>query len=40
MKAPSRRRASPPRRRNGDARLGPLDDFIGFNLRLAQDASF
>lgn len=25
---------------NGDARLGPLEDFIGFNLRLAQDASF
>jgi DNA-binding MarR family transcriptional regulator len=25
---------------NGDAGLGPLDGFIGFHLRLAQDASF
>jgi len=26
--------------RSDDARLGPLDDFIGFHLRLAQEASF
>lgn len=26
--------------KNGAIRLGPLEDFIGFNLRLAQDASF
>ena len=26
--------------RNGEARLGVLDQFIGFHLRLAQDASF
>jgi DNA-binding MarR family transcriptional regulator len=25
---------------NGEIRLGPLENFIGFNLRLAQDASF
>jgi DNA-binding MarR family transcriptional regulator len=25
---------------NGETRLGPLDDFIGFHLRLAQHASF
>ncbi len=26
--------------RGDEARLGPLDDFIGFHLRLAQEASF
>ncbi|PTM61004.1 MarR family winged helix-turn-helix transcriptional regulator [Phreatobacter oligotrophus] len=26
--------------RSDEARLGPLDDFIGFHLRLAQEASF
>lgn len=30
--------ALPPR--NGDVRLGVLDQFIGFHLRVAQDASF
>ena len=25
---------------DGEIRLGPLENFIGFNLRLAQDASF
>ena len=39
-------RATPPRKkpaaagRNGEARLGPLVNLIGFHLRLAQDASF
>ena len=39
-------REMPPRRkpaaagRNGDVRLGPLDNLVGFHLRLAQDASF
>ena len=39
-------RETPPRRkpaaagRNGDVRLGPLDNLVGFHLRLAQDASF
>jgi DNA-binding MarR family transcriptional regulator len=28
------------RRRNAEVRLGPLRAFIGFHLRLAQDASF
>lgn len=31
--------AAPPER-DGEIRLGPLKNFIGFNLRLAQDASF
>ena len=26
--------------KSGDARLGPLDNLVGFHLRLAQDASF
>ena len=26
--------------RDGETRIGPLDNFIGFHLRLAQDASF
>jgi DNA-binding MarR family transcriptional regulator len=30
----------PPADTNGNVRLGPLGDFIGFHLRLAQDASF
>jgi DNA-binding MarR family transcriptional regulator len=41
--APQRkRRAKPPAPQafNGDARLGELSDFIGFHLRIAQDASF
>ena len=29
-----------PAEQDGKIRLGPLDNFIGFNLRLAQDASF
>ncbi|WP_417680349.1 MarR family winged helix-turn-helix transcriptional regulator [Roseibium sp.] len=29
-----------PSERDGKIRLGPLENFIGFNLRLAQDASF
>jgi len=33
-------RASPRPERNGDVRLGALADWIGFHLRLAQDASF
>ena len=37
--ATKRRNASQPAR-SGETRLGPLEDFIGFNLRLAQDASF
>lgn len=35
-----RRRATQPREGIGDIQLGPLAEFIGFNLRLAQDASF
>jgi len=31
---------SPPEEANGEVSLGPLTDFIGFHLRLAQDASF
>lgn len=34
------RNAAPNREPGGEIRLGPLDNFIGFNLRLAQEASF
>jgi DNA-binding MarR family transcriptional regulator len=34
------RRKPGPSPRNGDVRLGPLDNLVGFHLRLAQDASF
>jgi DNA-binding MarR family transcriptional regulator len=37
---PRRPRQPPLARGAGDVRLGPLETFIGFNLRLAQDASF
>src|SRR5215510_5674159 len=36
---PPRRRPAAPTK-GGDARLGPLDNLVGFHLRLAQDASF
>jgi DNA-binding MarR family transcriptional regulator len=32
--------AGSPSSRNGEVNLGPLADFVGFHLRLAQDASF
>lgn len=39
MKSAVKSREAAPAR-NGDLKLGPLNNFIGFNLRLAQDASF
>jgi DNA-binding MarR family transcriptional regulator len=39
MSTRARRRPAAPRE-GGDIQLGPLAEFIGFNLRLAQDASF
>ena len=40
MSTAIRRRPSKQSERTGETRLGPLEGFIGFNLRLAQDASF
>ena len=40
MSTPTRRRALQTVERSGKVKLGPLDNFIGFNLRLAQNASF
>ena len=34
------RRTALSRRSGSEIKLGPLDDFIGFNLRLAQETSF
>lgn len=38
--SPASRKPAARREPGGDIRLGPLDNFIGFNLRLAQEASF
>lgn len=40
MTTTSGQRGAPSLEHDGEIRLGPLGDFIGFNLRLAQDASF
>lgn len=40
MSAATNRGDSPHTARRSEIHLGLLDDFIGFNLRLAQDASF
>lgn len=40
MSTAAKRRNAPQASRTGEIKLGPLEDFIGFNLRLAQDASF
>ena len=40
MSRTTARRRPAPREHDGEIRLGPLENFIGFNLRLAQDASF
>ncbi|WP_063805915.1 MarR family winged helix-turn-helix transcriptional regulator [Rhizobium altiplani] len=40
MSETKRKRISAPPELNSSIDLGPLEDFVGFNLRLAQDASF